>query len=434
MTLKNYDNPVSHVHTNWDIYWYNGPKYYSYPTINDSRKMMSNVLSTNNKKLRPWSDMRYEKVRDFGGPQSRDKFTSTYVWPIGGVWYQNGYGGISHPFMYVSIDKPGRADEANSIALAKLLSSLTEERTQWNMAVTLGEARETARLLANTASRLAHGYFAFRKGKISESWRILRGRKHVPVSHQFNHRMLKRRAKDKNWKDDVSSAWMEYTYAWTPLLSDIDSAAKYLAEKHVRGYFPVQEVSRAHRLRYPFVSKNHGGAPWYSYQVDLYDFVMSSCRYTYEVTPNWAYAGGKPSTLEELGFTDPATLAWELLPLSFVVDWFVNVGQVLESLHEFQQWKVMRGLKSSRVTLRRNLDLAKNWSVQPFSPPGKQAEEHFGTWYTTKTWASREVQTTLPTSVPLRIKVGNPFDLKNGQMASAAVLLRYAFLQPVHKG
>lgn len=431
MPLKNYDQLNTHISNGWYVNYYGGPRYPSTPTIIDSRKMMADVQSTNNKKTRPWSDMRYEKVRAFGGPQSRTTRSSTYVWPIGGVWYDERYGEISHPYALVSTDKPAKAAEANSIALAKLLASLTEERTQWNMAITLGEARETARLLANTASRLANGYFAFRKGNISESWRILRGRRHVPVSHQFNHRMLKRRARDQNWKDDVSSAWMEYTYAWTPLLSDIDSAAKYLAEKHVRGYFPVQEVSRAHRLRYNYISSNHLNGNQYSYQVRLLDFVMSSTRYTYEVTPQWAYDGGKPSTLEELGFTDPATVAWNLLPLSFVVDWFVNVGQVLESLHEFRQWKVQRGLKSSRVSLRRTQEMTKNWTVNySYSPPGATGHEQHGDWYMTKVWASREVQTSLPTSVPLRIKVDNPFDLKNGQMASAAVLLRYAFLQP----
>lgn len=36
--------------------------------------------------------------------------------------------------------------------------------------------------------------------------------------------------------------------------------------------------------------------------------------------------------LNELGLVNPWALAWELTPFSFVVDWFINIGQVLTSL------------------------------------------------------------------------------------------------------
>ncbi len=36
-----------------------------------------------------------------------------------------------------------------------------------------------------------------------------------------------------------------------------------------------------------------------------------------------------------LGLTNPAAVAWELVPYSFVVDWFVNVGDYLNQFSEF---------------------------------------------------------------------------------------------------
>jgi hypothetical protein len=33
----------------------------------------------------------------------------------------------------------------------------------------------------------------------------------------------------------------------------------------------------------------------------------------------------------QLGFVNPAAIAWELVPFSFVVDWFVNVGEFLNN-------------------------------------------------------------------------------------------------------
>jgi len=39
--------------------------------------------------------------------------------------------------------------------------------------------------------------------------------------------------------------------------------------------------------------------------------------------------------LNQLGFVNPAVIAWELVPFSFVVDWFSNVGMVLSSYTDF---------------------------------------------------------------------------------------------------
>jgi hypothetical protein len=40
-------------------------------------------------------------------------------------------------------------------------------------------------------------------------------------------------------------------------------------------------------------------------------------------------------SLEQLGLANPAALAWEVVPFSFVVDWFVNVGDFLSSFTDF---------------------------------------------------------------------------------------------------
>jgi hypothetical protein len=36
-----------------------------------------------------------------------------------------------------------------------------------------------------------------------------------------------------------------------------------------------------------------------------------------------------------LGFINPISVAWALVPFSFIVDWFVNVQQVLEQFTDF---------------------------------------------------------------------------------------------------
>lgn len=48
--------------------------------------------------------------------------------------------------------------------------------------------------------------------------------------------------------------------------------------------------------------------------------------------------------LNQLGLLNPATIAWELVPYSFVLDWFSNIGQVLG------QFTAFAGLDTSRVS------------------------------------------------------------------------------------
>lgn len=379
---------------------------------------------------RNWLPYSYERTSAFGGITGR-KFSGTDWCPKYNDWGNFiGYGEgpaktvQSHYYSqkfsaYSDIGVNQTLNEANAIAEAKLAASLKEERTQWQFAVTLGEGRETAAHLASTARRLANGFLSFRKGNVKEAWRHLRGRDSVPVRHQESFRALRKKAGgNQNWRDDVSSAWMEFTYAWKPLLGDIDSAAKYLAQKHVDRSYALYRVSRSHRVQKRSEGYLQPGGADYP-RVRWFIADMSHVRHTYEVYPDFLK---KPSTLNELGFTDPATVMWELLPLSFVVDWFVNVGQVLESLHEFQQWRVERGIKSYRNRRTQEETRIKNYTGNLSNYTETGGPQTF-----VKVLCDRSLQGSLPTAVPLRVKVDNPFDLHLGQMASAAVLLRYAF-------
>jgi hypothetical protein len=40
--------------------------------------------------------------------------------------------------------------------------------------------------------------------------------------------------------------------------------------------------------------------------------------------------------MTQIGFNNPINLLWEIIPYSFVVDWFLPIGQYLEGLTNFQ--------------------------------------------------------------------------------------------------
>jgi hypothetical protein len=51
-----------------------------------------------------------------------------------------------------------------------------------------------------------------------------------------------------------------------------------------------------------------------------------------EVSFTFQIANQTMYDLDRYGLLDPLAVAWELVPLSFVVDWFINVGSFLDSL------------------------------------------------------------------------------------------------------
>jgi len=55
-------------------------------------------------------------------------------------------------------------------------------------------------------------------------------------------------------------------------------------------------------------------------------------------------------TLAQMGFTNPALIAWELTPWSFVIDWFLPVGNFISSLDATLGLVFVDGYKSTRVT------------------------------------------------------------------------------------
>jgi hypothetical protein len=63
-----------------------------------------------------------------------------------------------------------------------------------------------------------------------------------------------------------------------------------------------------------------------------YDFTESLFV---KVVLHYEESGSGLQTLQQLGITNPVGLIWELIPYSFIVDWFVPIGDYLSSLDRF---------------------------------------------------------------------------------------------------
>lgn len=122
----------------------------------------------------------------------------------------------------------------------------------------------------------------------------------------------------------AAGGYLEYVFGWVPLLSDIHSAATtviQLAEPRMRH---VKSAQRA-VVSYSLGSKNND------------QYVLSSYTGRVKVTRDAMVKVSNQNLwlAERAGLLNPAAVAWDLVPWSFVVNMFVNTGQLVNSITDF---------------------------------------------------------------------------------------------------
>lgn len=126
-----------------------------------------------------------------------------------------------------------------------------------------------------------------------------------------------------------ASNYLEFHFGWSPLIGDIYEAAEVLSN-------PITPHKVRARGK---ISRILTQGPWPTYQdsvntyrrPELTDGFTQTIEWRAEVlvsNPNLALA-------QQCGLVNPLTIAWELVPFSFVLDYFLNVGDFLDQFTEF---------------------------------------------------------------------------------------------------
>lgn len=217
--------------------------------------------------------------------------------------------------------------DPRNMAIAKLQSSVN--LSQGSLAVGLAEANKTAAHLAHTATRLVNAYRALRKGRLGDFASELGIAVPLKKIRGFGNQTRIQRAKGSDMRQFASSTWLEYSYGWKPLLSDFYAQAENFAEILIERQYVIREAKASKRIRTVYVASNvSGDGLWKSQNIIE---IINGASYTVR----YRIRDGAHNVGNVFGMMNPLQVAWEVVPFSFVADWFLPIGSFLENLSAY---------------------------------------------------------------------------------------------------
>jgi hypothetical protein len=222
----------------------------------------------------------------------------------------------SHPEGRAVNDYYGIRARAQNRARSNLIDSLRAEESA-QLGAALAEWNSSFDMIADRATSLLQSYRRLRKGDVRGAAKALK----IPQRKaQTSSKALKGGA-------DAGSVWLEWWFGWSPFIDDIHSAVKVLEQQFP--YASVLGSGRGHIIASNETLVNTSTyLETFSGRMDARVGIHAKVRLA---NPNLAKAS-------QLGLVNPATVAWEVIPFSFLVDWFVPVSDFLDSFSDTVGW------------------------------------------------------------------------------------------------
>lgn len=199
----------------------------------------------------------------------------------------------------------------------KALNDISGAKAQLGEAI--ATSAKTADMFIDTATNLAKIALAVKNGQLIRVGHLARNIRKLNV-HQ-----LKRLTKEGKIPQRASSAWLQFWYGWKPLVQDAYGLYELLTEE----LKPAQLVHG--RGQSKLIASNEWTTPRSGSMPGIHVVETTSIKARMGLTALLQSPKGARG-LNSAGLLNPAALAWELIPFSFVVDWFTPIGPVLQAL------------------------------------------------------------------------------------------------------
>lgn len=286
-----------------------------YDAMNDSYRVSFTVSPSpclnlgNHKDPTPYS---FKKVEEWPANGQQVEWYKSIYWNgsawVPGIRYYRGFGPEPNQRWYdYSLTIP-REDSYNR-CLSKLWDKVRQSEVSLN--TTIGEGRETLAMLSSV------------QGSALRLLRDLRSPRRLLRSL----RSLGRELAD-NPLQSIGSVWLGWSVGWKPLLSDLENLSNHILSAKAESV--VFEATARSGWQYDDAIID-GISNYYRYgDRGKHETLQYSIRH--HMSMKYRIKDLNQYEVWRAGLTVRPTLAWELTRLSFVVDYFYNVGQLLELL------------------------------------------------------------------------------------------------------
>jgi len=176
--------------------------------------------------------------------------------------------------------------------------------SSFNLGIFAAESEMALKMIFNAARRLAGAMAAVKKGNLLRAARLLR------PSGSATRRVAPFVSETRS----MASHYLEWTYGWAPLISDLQAGAEMLA--HMNS-MPYQLTVRVNRRKGGSISS---GSPSNAKDIGGCKSSKQLIAYLREV-----------DVPQLIGLTNWQSVAWEVTPWSFVADWAIPIGNYLSA-------------------------------------------------------------------------------------------------------
>lgn len=152
--------------------------------------------------------------------------------------------------------------------------------------------------------------------------------KYCRYAERYRSRAMKTRKGLIEFRKAMGDSWLEYAFGWKPLINDIQAGFDALSDRVTRPEYAPFKATYTQQRNVPRRKVTNGSEHQIAW--DIYLSGSEECSSYYQGTvKTFCTTSGLP---EKLGLfpSEFVPTAWEIVPWSFLIDYFGNIGEVLD--------------------------------------------------------------------------------------------------------
>jgi hypothetical protein len=207
------------------------------------------------------------------------------------------YGMATQPDQYI-LPSPSDRERLKQRAMNKAIAKFMDGKQQ--LGADFAERQSTISMVGGRVIQAYKVLKLVKSGKLGKAVKMLKGGKE-PTSKK------------------IAKLRLEFAYGWAPLVGSIYDLSS-------REFPPDPELYISEKVTTPFNSTSGTRTTDGS--------IRAGCSFLAVMNSPFV------SSAEKLGLTNPASIAWEVVPFSFVVDWFIPISSYIQSLTAFSGYTI----------------------------------------------------------------------------------------------